>query len=76
MTKEIECCNQDCNQGRTCPLRTGAAKTTDPAQRKRREMPTDCYCSPGQCMAPKIMGVQYPCLDHAKRDANKEGKTK
>ena len=25
-----------------------------------------CYCQPGKCMAPKIMGRQQPCLDPEK----------
>lgn len=28
-----------------------------------------CYCKPGRCMAPRIMGRQSPCRDPAKRDA-------
>lgn len=34
--------------------------------------PTQCYCKPGQCMAPVVMGFQTPCLDPAKRDAKAE----
>jgi hypothetical protein len=25
--------------------------------------PPGCYCKPGQCMAPTIMGRQMPCRD-------------
>ncbi len=28
--------------------------------------PEGCYCKPGRCMAPVIMGRQQPCLDPAK----------
>lgn len=33
-----------------------------------------CYCKPGQCMAPIIMGIQMPCLDPEKaaRSANQK----
>jgi len=27
-----------------------------------RRPPEGCYCPPDRCMAPKIMGVQSPCL--------------
>jgi hypothetical protein len=29
-------------------------------------LPPGCYCKPGQCMAPKIMGRQMPCRDPQK----------
>jgi hypothetical protein len=29
-------------------------------------LPSGCYCKPGHCMAPKIMGVQTPCRDPKK----------
>lgn len=27
-----------------------------------RKPPSGCYCPPGRCFAPKIMGHQTPCL--------------
>ncbi len=32
-------------------------------------LPPGCYCKPGQCAAPVIMGRQMGCRDPAKRDA-------
>lgn len=32
--------------------------------------PSKCYCKPGHCMAPVIMGRQMPCLDPAKAAGN------
>jgi hypothetical protein len=29
-------------------------------------LPDGCYCQPGQCMAPVIMGRQMPCRDPEK----------
>lgn len=28
--------------------------------------PEGCYCKPGRCMAPKVMGRQMPCLNPEK----------
>jgi len=33
--------------------------------------PAGCYCKPGQCMAPVIMGRQMPCRDPEKAKAPK-----
>lgn len=35
-------------------------------------LPEGCYCEPGKCMAPKIMGVQMPCRDPKKAAAGTE----
>lgn len=29
-------------------------------------LPVGCYCAPGRCMAPKVMGRQTPCRDPLK----------
>jgi hypothetical protein len=29
-------------------------------------LPDGCYCKPGRCMAPKVMGMQQPCRDPQK----------
>jgi len=47
-------------------------RTPEPGQpeaalRKANEpLPKGCYCEPGKCMAPMIMGVQQPCRDPQK----------
>lgn len=32
----------------------------------RDPLPEGCYCEPGKCMAPVIMGRQMPCRDRQK----------
>jgi len=48
-------------------LRQPAASGVDSLLRKAGDpLPDGCYCKPGQCMAPTIMGRQFPCRDPQK----------
>jgi hypothetical protein len=40
-----------------------------PAISVANPLPPGCYCEPGKCAAPRIMGRQTPCRDPLKRDA-------
>lgn len=39
-----------------------------PAINATTPLPPGCYCEPGKCAAPRIMGRQTPCRDPEKRD--------
>lgn len=55
------------------PLPAVVARTGEsllrPAISATNPLPPGCYCKPGECAAPRIMGRQTPCRDPQKRDA-------
>lgn len=46
-----------------------------PAISATNPLPPGCYCKPGRCAAPVIMGRQTPCRDPEKRDGTDKGRS-
>jgi hypothetical protein len=64
--------NGSCRQEASRESDTGGEISKSLLHAPNSKLPEGCYCKPGQCMAPVIMGRQMPCLDPQKAAATPE----
>lgn len=61
-TKDRECGPNPAGWCEECPKQSGASLLC----KANAPLPEGCYCKPGECSAPVIMGRQTPCRDPQK----------